>query len=251
MAVVTETLPLEKARTQAIRRFDVHQIIQHAGLMVSFILLVITGLPLKFHTLAISQWWTALWGGVEATRSVHHFAAWVMVAVCFYHVVYLIYTIGVRKRPFPIKMVPTRDDLTKLAQEMQYFVGLKKERPQYDRFNWREKFDYWAIFWGMPVMGGSGFVLMFPVLATRYLPGWVVPAALVAHSDEAMLALSWIFFVHVFFNHFTPGNFPMNKSIFTGKLSRERYEIDHPLEYERISTDERSPVQNETVTTNL
>ncbi len=236
MATIADTAPLEKERVQVeqITRFDIHQIIQHAALMVSFVLLVITGLPLKFHDSPVSQWWTAVWGGVDTTRAIHHFAAYVMVVVCIYHAIYLAYTIGVLKRPFPVKMIPSLQDFIDLFQEMLYFVGLRKEKPAFDRFNWREKMDYWAIFWGMPIMAGSGFVLMYPVLVTRYLPGWVVPASLVAHSDEAVLALTWIFMVHIFFNHFTPGLFPMNTSIFTGKVPKERYQREHPLEYDRL-----------------
>ncbi|MFH1381860.1 MAG: cytochrome b/b6 domain-containing protein [Chloroflexota bacterium] len=230
---IARTVAQEKEAVQTVIRFDIHQIIQHAGLMVSFILLVVTGLPLKFAALGISQWWTALWGGIEVVRAVHHFSAWVIVIVCFYHLAYLWFTIVIFKRSFPVKMIPNGRDFVNLYRELQYFVGLKKEKPQFDRFNWREKFDYWAIFWGMPVMAGSGFVLMFPVFVTRYLPGWVVPAALIAHSDEAVLALSWIALVHIFFNHFSPGIFPMNTSIFTGKVSQERYQREHPLEYGR------------------
>ncbi len=158
-----------------------------------------------------------------------------MVIVCLYHLVYLWYTIVVLKRPFPVQIIPSGQDFINLYQELLYFTGLRKEKPEYDRFNWREKFDYWAIFWGMPVMVGSGFVLMYPVLVTRFLPGWVVPASLIAHGDEAMLALTWIFMVHVFFNHFSPGIFPLNTSIFTGKVSKERYQREHPLEYERLA----------------
>jgi cytochrome b subunit of formate dehydrogenase len=131
-------------------------------------------------------------------------------------------------------MVPSVQDFVIFFHEFGYFIGLTKEKPQYDRFSWREKFDYWAIFWGMPVMAGSGFILMYPVVVTKFLPGWVVPAALVAHSDEAMLALTWIFLVHIFFSHFTPGVFPINTSIFTGKVTGERYRHEHPLEYERL-----------------
>ena len=234
MATVSETILLEKGLEEKITRFDIHQIIQHAGLMTSFILLVITGLPLKFHDAAISQWWVGVWGGIESTRSVHAFAAWVMTIVCLYHLVYLWYNTAILKKPFSWKMIPNRQDFIIFAQEVGYFLGLRKERAQFDRFNWREKFDYWAMFWGIPVMAGSGFILMYPVLATKFLPGWIVPTALVAHSDEAMLALIWIFLVHTFFNHFVPGVFPINTSIFTGKVPRERYRQDHLLEYQRI-----------------
>ncbi|MDZ4246060.1 MAG: cytochrome b/b6 domain-containing protein [Dehalococcoidia bacterium] len=225
----------ETEAEEQITRFDIHQIIQHAILMVSFILLVVTGVPLKFHDWAISQWWVALWGGIESTRTTHFFAAWAMVLVCFYHLFYLFYGIAILKRPFPIKMVPSGQDFVKLVQELGYFLGVRREMPKNDRFNWKEKFDYWAIFWGIPVMAGSGFILMFPVMVTRFLPGWVVPAALVAHSDEAMLALTWIFMVHIFFNHFSPGVFPINTSIFTGKVARERYRREHTLEFEQLT----------------
>ena len=252
MAAVTETVVLEKGLQERITRFDIHQIIQHATLMVTFILLVVTGVPLKFHDWAISQWWVGVWGGIEAIRSVHHFAAWVMVIVCLYHLVYIFYTVLILKRPFPVKMIPSGQDFIKFFQELAYFLGLRRERPRFDRFNWREKFDYWAIFWGIPVMAGSGFILMYPVLVTKLLPGWVVPTALVAHSDEAMLALIWIFMVHIFFNHFTPGLFPLNKSIFIGKLSQERYQREHPLEYERllgVTAQEEQPGEQHTVET--
>jgi cytochrome b subunit of formate dehydrogenase len=192
MTSVTEAISTDRVAEEKVTRFDIHQIIQHALLMVSFILLVVTGVPQKFHDLSISQWWIGVWGGIEAVRSVHHFAAWVMVIVCVYHLLYLGYTTLILKRPFPIKMIPSSEDFTKFFQEMGYFLGLRKEKPKWDRFNWREKFDYWAIFWGMPVMAGSGLILMYPVLATKFLPGWIVPTALVAHSDEAMLALIWI-----------------------------------------------------------
>lgn len=232
MAVTTETISSARALEEKITRFDIHQILQHIGLMVSFILLVVTGLPLKFHNLAISQWWVEVWGGIEITRSTHQFAAWMIIIVCLYHVTYILYSTLILKRPFPVKMIPNLLDFRNLFRELGYFLGLVKQRPKFDRFHWREKFDYWAIFWGMPVMVGSGFILMYPVFVTKFLPGWIVPAALVAHSDEAMLALIWIFLVHIFFSHFSPGVFPINTSIFTGKVPKERYRREHPLELE-------------------
>ncbi len=234
IAAVIETISPEIVLEENITRFDIHQIIQHAVLMVTFILLVVTGVPLKFHDWAFSQWWMEIWGGIEVMRSIHHFSAWAMVVDCLYHLAYLAYSTLILKRPFPVRMIPSGQDLVQLFQELSYFLGLRKEKPRFDRFNWKMKFDYWAIFWGMPIIGGSGFILMYPVLVTKFLPGWVVPAALVAHSDEAMLALIWIFLVHIFFSHFTPEVFPLNTSIFTGKVSKERYRREHPLEYDRL-----------------
>ena len=230
MATISRPVVLQKE----IVRFDGHQIIQHVLLMVTFILLALTGLPMKFSTWGISQWWIGAWGGIGVFRAVHRVSAYIMIFDCVYHLVYIGWNGLVLKKPFPYKMIPSPKDFRDLAQEMGYFVGLAKERPKYDRFNWREKFDYWAIFWGMPVIGISGFIMWYPVLATRFLPGWVVPAALVAHGDEAVLAVVWIFLVHLVFNHVAPKVFPLNKSIFTGRVSKERYRDEHPLEYERL-----------------
>jgi cytochrome b subunit of formate dehydrogenase len=213
--------------------FDRHQRIQHLLLMVSFILLALTGLPMKFHDLSVSQWWIGVWGGMDTARSIHHFAAYLMVADCVYHLAYLGYTTLILRRPLPVKIIPGPRDFLDLFRELQYFVGLRKDRPKFDRFNWREKFDYWAIFWGMPVMCLTGAIMLWPVWFTGFLPGWVVPASFIAHGDEAILAVSWILIIHFAFNHLPPGTFPLNKSIFTGKVPKERYRHEHPQEYER------------------
>jgi len=232
MATIAEAYKVEKVAQ--VKRFEVHQIIQHATMMTTFILLVLTGLPLKFNTWAISEWWASFWGGINVLRSVHHVAGFIMIGDCFYHAGYILVSTLVQKKPFPLAMIPSPRDFTNLLQELAYFIGIRKSPPLFDRFNWKEKFDYWAIFWGVPIMGISGLVLLYPVFATQHLPGWVVPLAYVAHSHEALLALTWIAMVHIFFNHFSPSTFPLNKSIFTGKVPVERYREEHPLDYERI-----------------
>ncbi len=221
-------------REPEIVRFDTHQKIQHIVLMVSFILLALTGLPLKFADWSVSQWWIGVWGGIETTREIHRYAAWAMVFDCLYHLIYIGYSTFILKRPFPIKMIPTPRDLINLFQEIRYYIGLASEPPKFDRFDWKQKFDYWAIFWGMPIIGISGFIMMYPVFATKFLPGWIVPVSFVAHGDEAIVAVAWIFIMHIYFNHFAPGVFPLNTSIFTGRVPRKRYQQEHPLEYDRL-----------------
>lgn len=238
---------LEWAAADGIVRFDIHQRLQHILMMVSFTVLALTGLPLKFHSWAVSQWWIGLWGGIEATRAVHHFFAYVMVFDSFYHLAYVAYCTIVLKRPFPYRMIPSLKDFSDLFQDLRYLLGLRSTRASYDRFSYREKFDYWAVFWGVPILAVSGFIMMYPVLVTNYLPGWVVPVALVAHTDEAMLAVGWIFIVHLFFSHLTPKVFPFNKSIFTGKVRRELYQEEHPLEYARITGSEEREADAESV----
>jgi formate dehydrogenase subunit gamma len=240
--MTARTVAAQRIQGNSIRRFDLHQRIQHVLMFSSFIVLALTGLPMKFSEWAISQWWLGVWGGINVAREVHHIAAWVMIADCVYHAGYLLVTIGVLKRPFPTKMLPSPKDLKDFVQDMKYSVGLSKERPKFDRFSYREKFDYWAVFWGILIMVGGGLILMFPVAAAKLLPGWFIPLALVAHSDEAILAVGWILIVHMFFAHLAPAVFPMNKSIFTGKVPMERYREEYPLEYERVMAAASLPI---------
>jgi formate dehydrogenase subunit gamma len=131
-------------------------------------------------------------------------------------------------------MVPGPQDFKDLAKDMKYYAGLSDEKAQYGRFSYREKFDYWAVGWGMIIMIGGGMVLMYPVAAAQILPGWAIPFALVAHSDEAVLAVGWILVVHMYFAHLHPLVFPMNKAIFTGKVPMRLYREEHGLEYAQI-----------------
>jgi formate dehydrogenase subunit gamma len=241
MVAVSQPIPAVKEAGEQVKRFDAHQRIQHFALMSSFIVLVATGVPLKFSGSPVSQWWVAFWGGIDVTRSIHFGAAWVMIADGVYHLIYILFSTLVLKRPFPVKMLPALVDFRQFIQEIGYFVGVTKNKPGFDRFSWREKFDYFAIFWGVPVMALSGLIMMFPVLVSKILPSWIIPAALVAHSDEAMLALIWIFMVHVFFAHFSPGSAPFNTVIFTGKMSTHRYRNEHPVEYQKLFSP--APVQ--------
>jgi formate dehydrogenase subunit gamma len=212
-------------------RFDAHQRIQHFLMMSSFIVLALTGLPQRFSELAVSQWWVDTLGGLETVRTIHRIAAIVMLSDCAYHIGYLIYRIGVQRKFGCFRMVPTPKDLTDAIGTVRYFLGLAQEKPKFDRFNYLEKFDYWAVFWGVAIIGGSGLILMFPVIATSVLPGEAVSVALILHADEAILATGWIIIMHMFNVHFAPWVFPFNPAIFTGKMSAKRYAEDHPLEW--------------------
>ena len=225
--------PLPQEQSHVVR-FDTHQRIQHILMMTSFLTLAFTGLPQKFAGAEASRWFITALGGLEAVQAIHHFAAWVMLFDCLYHGCYLLYTIALKKRITPLRMLPMPKDIRDAAMMFSYFLGLSKEKPKFDRFSYLEKFDYWAVFWGIAIIGGSGIVLMFPVLVSKGLPGQIIPVALAAHSDEALLAVGWIFVVHFFYAHLVPRIFPFNTSIFTGKVSTERYIEEHPLEWERM-----------------
>jgi len=215
-------------------RFDVNQRVQHILMFTSFLVLAFTGLPQKFFTLGISRWLIASLGGLEMTQAIHHVAAYVMLFDCAYHGLYLVYSLVVRRRTASFQMIPVPRDFLDVVQDFLYFLGFTAKRPRFRRFSYLEKFDYWAVSWGLVIIGGSGVVLMFPVTVSRLIGGPIVPVAHAAHSDEAVLAVAWIFIVHLFYAHLAPNVFPMNTSIFTGRVPRQRYQEEHPLAAELI-----------------
>ena len=226
-------------------RFDVHQRVQHILMFTSFLVLAFTGLPQKFFTLEISRWIIASLGGLEMTQAIHHAAGYVMLFDCVYHGLYLFYSLVIRRRTRMLQMIPTPRDFLDIIQHFLYFLGFTTQRPRFRRFSYLEKFDYFAVSWGIVVIGGSGVVLMFPVTVSRLIGGAIVPVAHAAHSDEAVLAVAWIFLVHLFYAHLAPNVFPMNTSIFTGRVSRERYQEEHPLapEFAPAAEGEANPLR--------
>jgi cytochrome b subunit of formate dehydrogenase len=130
-------------------------------------------------------------------------------------------------------MVPQPRDARQLVEHVRWFLG-RGPRPDFDRFTYWEKFDYWAVFWGMGVIGLSGLMLWFPGLFARFLPGWVFNLAFVVHGEEALLAMVFIFTVHFFNGHLRPEKFPMDTVIFTGRVPEEELAEERPAHYARL-----------------
>jgi predicted CXXCH cytochrome family protein len=221
------------------QRLDLTQRLQHILLFVSFIALALTGLPLRF---AHHPWLTAFYqaiGGIGVARGVHRVAAVVMIIAWIWHSVDLL--IRWKRAGFRLSswtMVPTWKDVQDFIALSKYYLGMASEPPKFDRFEFRQKFDYFAVYWGMPIMVLSGLVLWFPIYFGNLLPEASVSAAYIAHSDEAILAVLAIAVWHFYNVHFNPGDFPMSYAWLTGKKTRSQMEHEHPLELERIEKGE-------------
>ncbi|HIE52454.1 MAG TPA: hypothetical protein EYP85_11900 [Armatimonadetes bacterium] len=224
-------LAIPKGRT--FLRFDLHQRLQHLLMLLSFFLTVLTGFPLKFPRAFWASPLARLWGGIDQTGIVHRFAAVMMMVACGYHLAYLAWK-GLVKKHWQTAMQPRWKDVQDVGHNLLFFLGLKRTPPRFDRFTYYEKFDYWAVFWGIFIMAGSGVLLWFPVVWTRWLSPILLEAAQVAHSDEALLAVLAVFIWHFYNVHFNPRNFPLNLVWLTGKISEEELRERHPLEYERL-----------------
>ncbi len=143
-------------------------------------------------------------------------------------------------------MIPGWKDARDWWDTSLYYFGARRTLPDYDRFNFREKFDYFAVFWGLPVMMLSGLILWFPVLFGNLLPDLAIPMAYIAHSDEAILAISAIVVWHFYNVHYNPDKFPMSWVWLTGRISEEEIVREHPLEYERLRAAELACAHTET-----
>jgi cytochrome b subunit of formate dehydrogenase len=135
----------------------------------------------------------------------------------------------------PNSLVPTWKDLSDAVGMFKWFFG-KGPRPAFERWTYWEKFDYWAVFWGMAIIGGSGMVLTFKETVASVLPGWVFNVATLVHGEEAILAAVFLFTVHFFNNHFRPDKLPPPDIVmFTGTVPLEEFRREHPLEYGRLA----------------
>ena len=222
-----------------VRRFRRFHRNLHLMVVSSFLGLALTGMILKFSYAPWARLLARLLGGFEAAGLVHRFCA----ALTFTYFGLHIYDLmkqrrasGKSWRRFILgedSMLFNRRDWREFRDSLKWFFG-RGPRPEYGRWTYWEKFDYFAVFWGVAVIGGTGLLLWFPELFTRVVPGWAVNVATTIHSDEALLAVSFIFVVHFFNTHFRPEKFPIDTVIFTEGMPLEEFRRDRPREFQQL-----------------
>jgi len=217
------------------RRFGAFHRWMHFLTMVSFTVLVFTGMPLRYKTTGWAQLSMDLIGGVQTAAILHRMAALVTVFYFACEVLFIVLYVVQRRGPLwgPGTITPGRKDWQDMRAMFRWFLG-RGPHPRFDRFTYWEKFDFWSLAAGTVIIGGTGFMMWYPVQTAKILPGFVLNWALVIHSSEALLAVGVIFlFVHFFSAHLKPGSFPMDKVIFDGSLPVDDYARERPIEYER------------------
>lgn len=223
------------------QRWDIHQRAQHWLMVSSFIMVAITGIPIKFAYTSWAQSYAKFFVKFEILFGIHKVGALIMMVSAIYHLVYLITKTIVGSLNWT--MFPIIKDFKDFFQNILYFIGFKKEAAKYKKYSYKEKMDYWAVYWGTPIMVLSGLVLWFPGKAVTMMPKWVIDSAHYLHQDEGMLAILFIFTIHFYNVHFSPDFFPMNYTWLTGKVSREVMEHEYPLELARIEEEENANEQ--------
>ncbi len=224
---------IEPPRT--FERFSLSQRIQHVALMVCFTFLIATGFPLHFYTVPWLQGLYAMFGGLHTAREIHRGAAVGLIGLWLFHLVELL--IRWARAGFShtsMTMLPTRKDIHDFIQQTKLYLGLSDQEPEYGKFQVRQKLDYLAEYWGVPVMVISGIIMWFPIYWGNRLPEEALSIAIVAHGWEATLAFLAIILWHLNQEIFSPDAFPMRKVWLTGKLTYDEMAKDHPLELKRL-----------------
>jgi cytochrome b subunit of formate dehydrogenase len=219
-----------------IRRFGRAERVQHVVLFVSFLGLAATGLPLLFSDAVWAPPMARIFGGFAVTGTVHRIFATALIAVFLTHVIWMGRRLLTGERGLfwgPTSLVPQPKDLSDLVHHVKWFLR-RGPKPAFDRYTYWEKFDYWAVFWGMLVIGGSGLMLWFPERFALVVPGWVFNVALLVHGEEALLAVGFIVTIHFFNSHMRPHKFPMDMVMFTGVVEQREYGRERPLEMARL-----------------
>ncbi|MDO8567639.1 MAG: cytochrome b/b6 domain-containing protein [Dehalococcoidales bacterium] len=238
--------PGGKAATEYFVRFTLNQRVEHIVLMITFTVLSVTGLAQRFYPAGWAEWVILNLGGIGYTRLFHRIFALAFTLSVAYHFSYVGYALFVRHGR--ASMVPTLKDFRDVVGAVRYGLGFSARPPQFGRYDYRQKFEYWGMMFGSMIIIITGFFLAFPVAVTRVLPGQVIAASVEFHGFEATLAVLTIVIWHLYDVIFKPGIFPADTTIFTGKISRKRMAEEHALEYlelvgERTETPPASPAE--------
>ena len=226
---VKEQVKADK-EADSVERLSLHIRLQHMVLFSSCILLIVTGLPIKFHDAANSAFLIDIMGGPGVTRILHRIGAIALTFIGVYHIYYcMVFKEG--RKTFDL-LIPRLQDARDAFHQIGYYLGIKKDRPLFGRFSYIEKFDYWAVYWGMVVMITSGYILWFKDWTINAFGKYVFDIGREAHSDEALLATLAIVIWHFYNVHFNPHKFPGSLTWLNGKITMEEFKEEHPLEYE-------------------
>jgi formate dehydrogenase subunit gamma len=217
---------------ETFERFNRNFRFQHIVMFTSVIILIVTGMPIKFPEFVLSRYLVGFWGGIHNSTLVHRIGAVMLIYFMVHHLLYTV--LSRRGRRDLVLLIPTPKDARDAVQNVRHFLGKTEEKPRFGRFSYIEKFDYWAVYWGCVIMIGSGAFLWGESIVLKYFPKYILDVAHEMHSDEALLATLAIVIWHFYNVHFNPDRFPGTLMWWHGRISEHEMKEEHPLEYEEI-----------------
>jgi cytochrome b subunit of formate dehydrogenase len=218
--------------TDYVVRFSPRQRAEHLLMLIVFTVLCVTGLPQKYFQSDISIAIVNALGGLGPVRWMHRAAGVIFVLMTVAHLA--IVMIGTMTGRMKLSMAVTRQDFRDAIKTLRYYLGMSNEQAHFGRFDYKQKFEYWGLIMGGLVVCATGLMLLYPIEVASLLPAQLIPVAKAAHSNEGLLAFLTIVTWHVYSVIFAPEVFPLDTTIFTGKISMERMHHEHPLELEEM-----------------
>lgn len=215
----------------SVERFNKNEKIQHLLLLISFIVLAITGFALKFPDTFWVRFLKYAGMSEEARQIIHRVSAVIMTLTGFWHIAYLF--VSRRGRFQLIQFLPNLKDFRDFTDNMKYYLGLSKKEPEFAYYDYAEKAEYWALIWGTAVMGATGFILWFPTLLGDWAPLWLIKVSEIIHYYEAILASLAILVWHWFFVMFRPSEYPMNFTWLDGDTPMKQFKHHHGYQYKK------------------
>lgn len=220
-----------------IRRFSLSQRLFHFLLMLTFLTQAGTGLSRMYIETPWGRALASFFGGYHWALIIHKWVGIFMLVLFGTHLLYILRKIEWRRFPGNLKgpdsLLPQWSDVRQAPQHVGWFLG-RSAPPKFDRWSYFEKFDYWAVFWGMVILGGTGLILAYSLYSTRIIPGWTLNVAFWIHRIEAMLAIAHVFIIHFFIAHIRRHSFPMDRAMFEGSVSLEAARQEKPAWIARL-----------------
>lgn len=65
-------------------------------------------------------------------------------------------------------------DAKDVAGVLHYYLGRSPDKPEFGRFSYAEKAEYWAGLWGTVVMAVTGLIMWENIIVATWVPrGWI------------------------------------------------------------------------------
>ncbi len=216
----------EYRSSHLVMRLTLSERIQHVLLLVSFIVLVITGFALKFP----ESFWAApivRWEANYPIRGWVHRAAGVMlIGASIFHAIYVLFWRSGGR--WLREMLPRVRDVREAVHAAGYYLGYRREMPRFAKFNYAEKAEYWALVWGTVVMAITGIILWAHNFVLRNLSTAWIDVSTAVHYYEAILATAAIVIWHIYAVIFDPDVYPLKWTVLTGRAPEHEVREEQP-----------------------
>ena len=227
-----DRLKTQKGEKQVVR-FDNHLRLQHYLIMIGVTLAGLLGLAQAFPDWGIASWFVEVGGGIEGKRHFHHYFAYIVDFTVLYYIGYLIHKFFIKKEKLKAALLNLKD-LKDFINMNLYILGKKREEPEYDRYTFGQKLDFFIILIGIPCLSISGLLMHYTSFSSLFLSDLGIALCVIIHRGVAILLAWFVLSVHMYYAHLAPGLFPVNTVILTGKMPRSRYQTMYPLDDERL-----------------